>query len=288
MKNDLLKTIFSRKTETASGNEDMILNAIIQEESDRKKIMERYGSCPDFLKRPAQAGTIRMLSRDGVDDPEGMPDCIVHKVQELIDSEEGLVFSDSSDQIVIMFFLDVLWEEQIHTIMEQIKKELKKTYPLADFVLTVGNLISDAYRFAASYRCAVGMQDYRHVKPRGKIIFYSDIIERRESYPKEIQFGFDILKEYLTGEDMEALSGYVSNIFGILSSKKNKVNGLVYNIAFEMIVNGLSFVRETGGNINDLVKEPENILYHILGMEDLKTIEQYVIDFLKKCSTYGK
>ena len=232
----------------------------------------------EILNRPIQA-TIIDLPKDKKNDI--IIKEIVSYCYQLIDEEEGIVFVDKKNRIVISFFYDVLWEDQVKKILEKINEKILDKY-LINPIITVGNLVDNSINFYQTYRCAVGIQDYSIVKKKGKILYYSDIVLRRKLYPEGISFSYNKLYDFIINNNENGLDEYIQDVYSKLSREIDCRPGLVYNFTFELAINVISVIKEVGSNEEELIIDCENLMQQILAFEDIKLMEQWIKDFIHK------
>ena len=263
---------------------DKLFNLLFGEIDDLPTTEDLETACElEIAKRPVQVGVIRV--GDVACDPEKLR-MIINSCVSTSDSEEVLPVSDGCNQVVLLFFCDTLWEEQAREILSDAKKELLATWPDTRLCITLGTVedYSDTGEpsWRKSYRIAIGLQDYRFVKPKGKVIAYSDIVSRRQSYPKGIRFRFDLLKEYLEVESPDLLHGWLSGIYSMLGEGMDTL-GLRYNLTLEIVVNTVSLFRERGLSAEAYIDTPEMLIAEVLSINTAQGIQQWTEAFLEKC-----
>jgi len=238
----------------------------------------------DFDKRPVQVAVIHV----------GNDNCKSERLNTLMESckstsgsDEVLPVSDGCSQVILLFFCDTVWEDQARDMLEDIQKEFLAAYPDGRLYITLGAVVDytedgePAWR--KSFKTAVGLQDYRYVKQKGKIISYSDIVTRRQIYPKGVHFRFDLLKQYLEADSPDLLRGWLSGVYSMLSGEGMDVLGLRYHLTLEIIVNTVSIFRENGHYAEEYIEPPEVLIEKILSIETPQGMQQWTEAFLEKC-----
>ena len=238
----------------------------------------------NIIKRPVQVAVVKIF--DGSCNPDKIK-FIMESCTKTSDSDEVVPVSNSCDQVVLIFFSDVVWQDQALQILEDLKKDFYAAWPDTRFYITLGpveNYTAEGEPvWKKSYRAALGLLDYRFIKPSGKIIVYSDIVSRRNIYPQGVNFRFDLLKEYLEVNSWELISNWLSNAYNILNTEKKEFLGLRYHLTLEIVVNTLALVREKGVDPESLIGTPEALISQVLEIESLEDMKSWTEAFLKKC-----
>lgn len=238
----------------------------------------------DIAKRPVQVAVVCV--GNGTCDPEKLR-MIMKSCVDASDSDEVLPVSDGCNQVIMLFFSDIIWEDQAREILEDTQKEFHANCPDTPLFITLGavedyvEMGEPAWR--KSFKTAIGLQDYRYVKPKGKVISYSDIVARRQIYPKGTHFRFDLLKEYLEVENPDLLRGWLSGIYSILSGEGMKALGLRYHLTLEIVVNTVSLFREKGLSAEAYIEPPEVLIGEVLSIDTPLGMQQWTEHFLEKC-----
>jgi hypothetical protein len=264
---------------------DKLYNLLFGQDENLPTTGDIENSCGvEISKRPVQVAVFQI----------GEDICDIQKLRTIIrscrdssDSEEVIPVSDGKNKVVLLFFCDTLWKEQVRQILEDIQKEFLAAWPDTRLYVTLGT-IEDFNEegepsWRKSYRKAIGLQDYRYVKPKGKIIAYCDIIERRQMYPKGIVFHFDLLKKYLEVENPDLFLGWVKGIYSMLSEEGKDALGLRYHLTLEIVVNAVSLLRERGLNVELFIGPPESIIREVLDIGTLQGMQHWTETFLEKC-----
>ncbi len=262
--------------------QQLFLNTV--EGMDWEMLSENCGV--DIGKRPIQIGIIKLNDEKDRQEQLGF---IVKECRKTSDSDEVLPVNDGDDQIILLFYRDTLWEEQAREILEDIRKALTLQWTGLKPCITLGEMEEYSADIPAywrkSFKTAVGLQDYRYVKPQSKVIAYTDIVERRKIYPKGIAFRFDLIKTYLENENPEALQAWLSGIYSVLSHNKEGTFGLGYHITLEIVVNAISLFRENGLIAENHIQSPEMLIYEVLSLKTSEEMREFATDFLNKCRT---
>ena len=268
-------------------NEDKMLSELMTKLGEGKVSKSEFLSKADMLdldvtNRPVVAAIINLLD-PLPEQKEENTKLVMQAGLELIDTEEGIVFKNKKNMVCIMFFSDVLWEEQIRKIMEEINKMINKRVVGTKKIITVGNLVDNCMEYSSSYKCAIGLQDYSKVKKEGKILYYSDIVKRRKTYPQEVNFSFNLLQEYLTAGSFEKLENYIENIYMALEREYDSKPGLMYNITFELAINAISILKECNDDVCTLVEEENDLMNKVLSSENMFDLKEWLLEFMKHC-----
>lgn len=237
-------------------------------------------------RRPVQVAIVRIADDDCV--PEKL-DSILRSCRELTDSDEVLPVSDGCNQIVFVFFQDTTWDDQIRDILSDIQNDFRRAYPDSHLYITLGTVENPSDDgepvWRRSFKIATGLQDYRYIKTKGSIIAYSDIISRRQAYPKGLHFHFDLLKDYLEADDPEHIDGWLAGVFSLLSED---AWGLGYHLTLEIVVNTVSLLHENGLPPEKTIGYPEEIVEKVLSMQSLQELQQWTGAFLSGCRSLLK
>ncbi len=238
----------------------------------------------DIGERPLQVGIVRLPE---VQAQAEQLTLLLQEVRKTSDSDEVLAVSDGVNQIVLVFFRDTLWEDQSRQILDDLRKAYRAKWSGAKLCITLGEMEEfhedvPAY-WRKSFITAVGLQDYRYVKPNGKVIAYTDIIERRNIYPEGIHFRFDLIKNYLENENPELLHGWLSGIYSVLGNNETGTFGMAYHITLEIIVNAISLFRENGLQAEEYVQSPDVLVFEVLSLTTPLEMQEYTLKFLDVC-----
>lgn len=238
----------------------------------------------EIAKRPVQVAVVQV--GDGSCDP-GKLHAIMKYCTEISDSDEVLPVSNGCNQVILLFFRDMLWEEQARDILEDLKKAFLEKWPDTSLCITLGTLEEYVYEgepsWRKSYQTAIGLQDYRFVKPKGKIIAYSDIVSRRRRYPKGVEFNFDRLKDCLESDNPELHCNWLSEVYKTLSGKGPDTLGLLYHLTLEIVVNAVSLFREKGLTAETYIEKPEVLINEVLNTDTPEDLRRWTDQFLEKC-----
>jgi len=238
----------------------------------------------EIAKRPVQVAVVRV--GDIACEPEKLH-MMLKYCTEISDSDEVLPVSDGCNQVILLFFRDTIWEEQARDILEDLKKAFLEKWPEDSLCITLGTLEEyvregePAWR--RSYKTAIGLQDYRYVKPKGKIIAYSDIVSRRQRYPLGVEFNFDRLKKCLEADDAGLHCKWLADTYKTLSESGQDTFGLLYHLTLEIVVNVVSLFRERGLVAEAYLEKPEKLVHEVLSIDNPQDLHRWTDDFLEKC-----
>lgn len=257
-------------------------SGVALEDPDAEELAEICGT--DVAKRPVQVAVIRLVGNA----------CTLDHLKTLLtacratsDSEEALLLTDSCSQVVLVFFMDAIWEDQCRDMLEDVRKSCLEAMPKEYVCITIGKLmdatedILGAWR--ESYRTAVGLQDYRYVKPKGKIITYADIVHRRDIYPKGFQFRFDQLRQHIEEPDPVHLEEWLSGVYSFFTPNDLSALGLCIHLTLEIVVNAVSLFRDKGLLAESYLQPPEALVIEVLSQESPEHLYKWVTAFLEKC-----
>jgi len=260
--------------------QQLFLDAV--EEVDLENLSENCGV--DIRERPVQVGILKLNDEKNKLEQLGF---VMKECRKTSDSDEVLAVTDRNHQIIFIFYRDILWEEQAREILEDIRKALISQWVGAKMCITLGEMeeySSDTPAYwRKSFKTAVGLQDYRYVKPQSKVIAYTDIVERRKIYPKGIAFHFDLVKSYLENKNPELLQTWISGIYSVIADNKEGTFGLGYHITLEIVVNAISLFRENGLVAENYLQSPEMLVFEVLSLKTPEEMRVFTSDFLNKC-----
>lgn len=229
----------------------------------------------DLSKRPVQVAVVQV---NGSCDPVILQKLIDFCTQ-ANDSDEVLAVSDGLCRVLMLFFSDIVWEDQALEILEDLNKDFRTTWPDNALTIALGPIENDSEEgepsWRKSYRKAVGLLDYRYIKSEDKIITYSEIISRRHIYPKGIEFRFSILKEHMEARNYEAVDHWLTTVYHILGSDKDHSFGLIYHLTLEIVVNIVSVLREEGLEPEPLIGTPQFLVEQVLQIETLQEMRMW-------------
>lgn len=264
---------------------DKLYNLLFGKTGNLPTTSEIENACGiEINKRPTQVAVLQ-IGEDNCD-PQKLR-MIMKACREATDSDEVIPVNDGINKVVLLFFCDTLWKEQIRQILEDIQKDFLAAWPDNRLYITLGTIEDyteegePAWR--KSYKKALGLMDYRYVKPKGKVIAYSDIIERRQMYPKGIVFHFDLLKKYLEEGNPDLFRGWVSGIYSLIAEEGRDALGLRYHLTLEIVVNAVSLLREKGLKVELFIGPPEVIIREVLNIDTLQGLQHWTESFLEKC-----
>lgn len=240
----------------------------------------------DVVNRPVQVAIIRLVG----------PACTPAHMKVVLDacrltsdSEEAVLLTDNCSQVVLVFFMDAIWEDQCKDMLEDVRNACIVEMPRENICITVGNLMDTTEDLLAawreSYRTAVGLQDYRYVKPKGKIITHTDIVNRRNIYPKGFQFRFDQLRAHIEEPDPAHLSDWLAGVYSFFAPDDLPALGLCIHLTLEIVVNAVSLFREKGLLAESYLQPPESLVLEVLSQESPEQLYQWVTQFLATCRT---
>ena len=240
----------------------------------------------DVTNRPVQVAIIRLVGP--VCTPSHMK-VVLDACRQTSDSEEAVLLTDNCSQVVLVFFMDAIWEDQCKDMLEDVRNTCIAEMPRENLCITVGNVVDttehllDAWR--ESFRTAVGLQDYRYVKPKGKIITHTDIVQRRNIYPKGFQFRFDQLRSHIEEPNPVHLSDWLAGVYSFFASDNLPALGLCIHLTLEIVVNAVSLFREKGLLAEAYLQPPETLVLEVLSQESPEQLYQWVTQFLDTCRT---
>lgn len=238
----------------------------------------------EIEKRPVQVGVARV--GDGMCDPQKLS-MIIKSCTKLCDSDEVLALSDGCNQVIFIFFADTLWEDQTRVVLDDIRKDFGHSWPDTVLYITLGTIEDYSgvgeTAWKRSYKVAIGLQDYRYVKPKGKVICHSDIITRRLIYPKGIDFKFDALKRCLENENPKAIQDWLSGLYSAMSDCETQAFGIRYHLTLEIVLNTVSLFREKGLYTEAYIGTPEALIQEVLVIETNQGMQQWTERFLIQC-----
>lgn len=266
-------------------NSDQIYNLLFGKTDNISANEELATVCGmDFAKRPVQVAVIRV--GDDACNPV-MLDMIIKSCSNSSDSDEVLPVSDGCNQVILIFFNDTIWEDQVCECLEELQKEFEQAFPDTKLYITLGTVENysekDEPAWRRSYKTATGLQDYRYIKTKGKIITYSDIISRRKLYPKGIDFRFDLLKEYLESDNPGLLNGWLSGIYSMFLGNGTYTMGICYHLTLEIVVNTVSLLREKGLSAEKHIGIPDEIIGNVLSINNPIGLQKWVGELLENC-----
>ena len=238
----------------------------------------------EVANRPVQVAIIRLVG------PACTPNqlaAVLDACRKTSDSEEALLMTDNCSQVILVFFMDAIWEDQCRDMLTDVRKVCLEQMPKENLCITVGNVVDTTEdplgAWRSSYRTAVGLQDYRYVKPKGKIITYSDIVSRRDIYPKGFQFRFDQLRAYIEDPDSMHLGDWLSGVYSFFAPDDLPALGLCIHLTLEIVVNAVSLFRERDLLAESYLQPPETLVLEVLSQESPEQLYQWVTGFLEAC-----
>ncbi len=238
----------------------------------------------EVANRPVQVAIIRLVGP--VCTPEHLA-VVLDACRRTSDSEEALLMTDKCSQVILVFFMDAIWEDQCRDMLADVRKVCVAQMPKENLCITIGNVVDTTEdplgAWRASYRTAVGLQDYRYVKPKGKIISYADIVSRRDIYPKGFQFRFDQLRAHIEDLDSGRLAEWLSGVYSFFSPNDLPALGLCIHLTLEIVVNAVSLFREKGLLAESYLQPPETLVLEVLSQESPEQLYQWVTGFLETC-----
>ncbi len=281
----MLDFIFSKKNNTTRNNTNELLNRFVNNELTIEEINQNnYFSEYEFLDRPLQVAVIDFKSICGPSSEVCIPYNWLEKYfYEAVDNEEGFVFYDRDSRAVMVFFLDILWEEQVIGILDDIRKEALRRSIGELPLITVGEMVEDFEFLPVSYNHAVRIQTYSIIKPKGKIIYYYDIVARKSSYPSFIDISYNYMLGLVESRNYDEMITYVESAYKELSNTKLYNMGLVYNITFEIVINAYSALRQCHRDYHSIITSNTNISEEVLSKLTVSDVKIWILEFLKKC-----
>jgi len=238
----------------------------------------------DVAKRPVQVAVIQLVGNACT--PEHLR-MVLTACRATSDSEEALLLSDNCSEVVLVFFMDAIWEDQSGDMLEDVRKACLEAMPKEYVCITVGKLVDASedtlFAWRESYRTAIGLQDYRYVKPKGKIISYSDIVQRRNIYPKGFHFRFDQLRQHMEQPDSVHLNEWLSGVYSFFAPDDLPALGLCIHLTLEIVVNTVALFREKGLLAEMYLLPPEELVMEVLSQETPEHLFAWVTGFLGKC-----
>lgn len=238
----------------------------------------------ELEKRPIQVAIFRI--GEAFCDPSQL-NMIMTACTSTSDSDEVRPVTDGCNQVAFLFFRDVLWEDQVKEILEDTQKEFMANWPNANLCITLGTMEEYAEdgepAWRRSYKAAFGLQDYRYVKPKNKLISYAEIIARRQMYPEGMAFRFDLLKTHLENDTPELLESWLDGIFAMVSGDDKKAFGLRYHLTLEIVVNTISLIREQDMLEAAHLSTPEAFVDQVLNLNTSIAMQTWTLSFLEDC-----
>lgn len=238
----------------------------------------------EVANRPVQVAIIRLVG------PACTPthlEIVLDACRRTSDSEEALLMTDNCSQVILVFFMDAIWEDQCRDMLEDVRKTCLAAMPKENICMTVGNVVDTTEdpltAWRSSYRTAVGLQDYRFVKPKGKIIAYADIVNRRSIYPKGFQFRFDQLRSHIEEPDSTRLAEWLSGVYSFFAPDDLPALGLCIHLTLEIVVNAVSLFRERDLLAETYLQPPETLVLEVLSQESPEQLYQWITKFLETC-----
>lgn len=238
----------------------------------------------EVANRPVQVAIIRLV---GTACTPSHLKLVLDACRQTSDSEEALLLTDNCSQVILVFFMDAIWEDQVRDMLENVRNTCLTEMPKENLCITVSNLVDNTENLLESwrnaYRTAVGLQDYRYVKPKGKIITYADIVHRRDIYPKGFQFRFDQLRAHIEEPDSVRLTEWLSGVYSFFAPNDLPALGLCIHLTLEIVVNAVSLFREKDLLAESYLQPPEMLVLEVLSQESPEHLYQWATRFLDTC-----
>ncbi|MCT4598315.1 MAG: response regulator [Vallitalea sp.] len=204
---------------------------------------------------------------------------LIHTVEVLNDklarySNNLICFKNYSNRIILIFINVLDYRDILKSVFDEMKAIVN-----TDFLITVSNEIHDLMDLNNAYNQALQIQLYSIIN-QNKILFYSDINKN-----KYLEMDYIYIRKLFTDERKELLYNYfIKNLNHIIDNKMKP--DLIYNMVFEIIMNGLNIIKDLKGSIYNIYEYPENIMNCIMNLKSVDEIKIWTKNILMKMQNY--
>ena len=163
----------------------------------------------------------------------------------VLTKSNGIVFTDPSDNIVIIFREQGSvsnMEAAIREILAECMREISKIIRIHSFS-TVGSAVTSHRELGLSYRQAISSMDYKLVIGLNKTAFYTDSYEHESINPQSRSIDVELLKDLIRTRNNTESMKYIHQLFE--THQEDQITpGQIRDMMIEIVIILLNVTRE--------------------------------------------
>ncbi|WP_186445831.1 response regulator transcription factor [Paenibacillus cremeus] len=193
-----------------------------------------------------------------------------------LDPELAVSFMDYTGRVVVIFTV-----RDGTPTTKQIQNSLQAIYELSPggsgvhWLLTVGNTVNSYKNLHVSYQNALHIQQYHFYYREGDVIFYEDIMAKRNPGGVSVTVDYFFIEDALKGGRRSELTGYLEACFERLSLKDTDP-GAISTMVMEIVISMLRVLRAAGIPPAEIFDDPNRLLKTVHELRDMQKLQQWL------------